>query len=469
VHGYHPFAEDAEIYLPGVEKILRPELFPVGQEFFLSHARLTFFPNLVALSLRVTHLPLETGLFLWHLASIFLLLLACWELAGLFFQNARARWGGVCLVAALLTIPVAGTALYIMDQYLNPRNLAAFAGIFTVVRTLEKKYVRAGLWLAFAACVHPLMWVFPFSFCALYLVMEKFEYLPGTPGLTALATLVWFGIPLAPLSSAAYHEVAKHHSYFYIQHWQWYEWPGIAAPLLLLWWLGRIAHHRQLTNIERVSRAFVVYVLIYVLMAIIFDLPARLETLARLQPMRCLHLLYIVMFIMIGGFLGEHFFKGQVWRWLLFFIPLCIGMFLAQRSIFPASTHVEWPGASPRNPWAQAFIWIRQNAPVDAVFALDPDYMNIAGEDEIGFRCLAQRSRLADRVKDDGVVSMFPPLAQAWWDQVQAETPWKNLALENFAQLKKTYGANWVVLQQPGIAGLDCPLQNRAVQVCRIP
>ena len=44
---------------------------------------------------------------------------------------------------ALLTIPVAGTALYIMDQYLNPRNLAAFAVIFAVARTLEKKYVRA--------------------------------------------------------------------------------------------------------------------------------------------------------------------------------------------------------------------------------------------------------------------------------------------------------------------------------------
>ena len=24
VHGYHPYAEDAEIYLPGVEKILNP-------------------------------------------------------------------------------------------------------------------------------------------------------------------------------------------------------------------------------------------------------------------------------------------------------------------------------------------------------------------------------------------------------------------------------------------------------------
>jgi hypothetical protein len=90
VQGYHPFAEDAEIYLPGVEKILHPELFPVGREFFLSHASLTFFPNVIAFSLRVTQLPMEAGLFLWHIASIFLLLLACWELSGLFFSSARA-------------------------------------------------------------------------------------------------------------------------------------------------------------------------------------------------------------------------------------------------------------------------------------------------------------------------------------------------------------------------------------------
>jgi hypothetical protein len=144
-------------------------------------------------------------------------------------------------------------------------------------------------------------------------------------------------------------------------------------------------------------------------------------------------------------------------------------MFLAQRSVFPASQHVQWPGASPRNPWAQSFVWIRNNTPVNAVFALDPDYMNIPGEDEIGFRCLAQRSRLADRVKDDGAVSMFPQLAQEWWYQVQAETPWRNFTLENFTQLGKKYGVTWVVLQPPGIAGLDCPYKNSAVQVCRLP
>ena len=66
VHGYHPWVEDAEIYLPGVEKILHPELFPFNAQFFESHAHLTFFPNFVATSVRLSHLPLIFVLLFWH-------------------------------------------------------------------------------------------------------------------------------------------------------------------------------------------------------------------------------------------------------------------------------------------------------------------------------------------------------------------------------------------------------------------
>ena len=481
VHGYHPFSEDAEIYLPGVEKILNPQLFPVGQEFFKSHASMTLFPNVVAFSLRAIHLPLEVGLLLWHVASIFLFLLACWELASLFFPNSsRARWGAVCLVAALLTIPVSGTALYLMDQYLNPRNLAAFAGVFMLARVLEKKYIRAFLWLIFAACMHPLMWVFPCSFCVLFLVMNALE--THWKKTTPLTAALWLQIPLAPVPSAAYHEAAKRHAYHYIQNWHWYELLGIVAPLALFWWFGKITRGRITRggtawgrtanapqHIERVSRAFVVYGLIYVAMALLFDLPARFEALGRLQPLRSLHFLYIVMFIMMGGFLAEYILLNRTWRWLLLFVPLSFGMFLSQCALFPQSAHVEWPGSAPKNPWAQAFVWVRQNTPIDALFALDPEYMDIAGEDENGFRCRAQRSRLADGVKDNGVVSMFPLLAEEWWSQVQAQTPWKNFQAEDFARLKAKYGVNWIVIQQSGPAGLTCPFENRAVRVCRVP
>ena len=473
MHGYHPFAEDAEIYLPGVEKILNPQLFPVGREFFASHASLTIFPNLVAFSLRATHLPMEAGLFVWHLASVFLLLLACWELSGLCFPNARARWGGVCLVAALLTIPVAGTALYIMDQYLNPRNLAAFAAIFAVARTVEKRYVRAALWLAFAGSVHPLMAAFAFSFCVLLVVMERFEKRfaasPVAGTVTGLCCLLPFGISLDPPTSPAYHAAAMRHGFHYIQLWQWYEQIGILAPVALLWWFGRVARARQWRQLDLLCRALIVYDLIYFSAALVVDLPARFESLARLQPLRSLHLLYILMFLIMGGFLGEVVLKNRLWRWLALFVPLSIGMFVAQRALFPASAHIEWPGSAPRNEWAQAFVWVRNHTPADAVFALDPDFMQVPGEDTTGFRCLAQRSRLADRSKDSGAVSMFPPLADEWWTEVQAQTPWQSLRAEDFLRLKNKYAVSWVVVQQPGVAWLDCAYQNSAVRVCRIP
>jgi hypothetical protein len=469
VQGYHPCSEDAEIYMPGIEKILHPQLFPAGSEFFLSHAHLTFFPNLIALSLRITHLPMDVGLFAWQLLSIFLLLLASLELSSLCFPTATARWGGVCVVAALLTIPVAGTALYISDQYFNPRNLAAFSAVFAVVRTLEKKYVRAFMWIVFAALIHPLMWIFPFSLCVLLWAMETFQGRARGFGAPVLTLFLFPAIPIAPLPSRAYREVARLHPYFYIQNWAWYELLGAVAPLLLFWWFARWARPRQSRGLEQLSRACVIYGFVYLAAALVFDLPDRFEVLARLQPLRCLQLLYILLFVVIGGFAGEYILRGRAWRWLLLFVPLSAGMFLVQRSLFPTTAHIEWPGIATRNSWAQAFVWIRENTPTNALFALDPEYMHVAGEDETGFRCLAERSRLADWVKDSGAVSMFPTLAAEWWDQVQAQTPWKNSRLEDMQRLKRRYGVNWVVVQQPGVAGLDCAFQNAAVQVCRIP
>jgi hypothetical protein len=177
----------------------------------------------------------------------------------------------------------------------------------------------------------------------------------------------------------------------------------------------------------------------------------------------------MLMFLIMGGLLGEFVLKNRAWRWLALFVPLGVGMFVAQRDLFPESAHIEWPGVAPKNAWAQAFMWVRDNTPVEGVFALDPDFMQIRGEDTTGFRCLAQRSRLADSSKDSGAVSMFPPLAEEWWTQVQAQTPWKSFRTEDFLRLKNQYGVSWVVVQQPGVAALDCAYQNAAVRVCRTP
>jgi len=462
IHGYHPYAEDAEIYLPGIEKILQPGIFPVGTEFFQSHASLTLFPNLIVTSLRLTHLPFDYALFCWHLASIFLLLLACWELSGKCFETARARWGTVALIAASLTLPVAGTALYIMDQYLNPRNLAAFAAVFSIVRVLEKKYLRAGFWLGFAAVMHPLMAFFALSFCILLVGLERFE-----SKLPTFALLLPFGLSFAP-ASPAYNEAARFHSFHYILHWQWYEWIGIVAPVALFWWFARVARSRHLRNLERICRALIIYDVAYFAGALVISVPKRFQSLARIQPLRSLHLLYILLLLLAGGLIAEYLLRDRGWRWIAFFLPMCAGMFFAQRALFPASAHVEWPWAAPRNEWAQAFLWIRHSTPTAALFAIDPFYIQIPGEDTVGFRALSEHSRLADAVKDSGAVSMFPPLAEEWLDQFNAQKNWKQFDKQDFLRLQEKYGINWVVLQKPGVPNLICPYQNPSVMVCRI-
>jgi hypothetical protein len=508
IHGYHPYAEDAEIYLPGVLKILNPNLFPLNAEFFGEHAGHTLYPNLVAFSVRATHLPLPWTALLWHLLSIFLLLAASWRLASAFFETEStadvfARWAAVALMAALLTLPIAGTFLFIQDQFLNPRNLAAFAALFAVAETLHKKYPRAVLWLAFAAAVHPFMASFAILFCAWLVLLDRFrpkflglaDGVPGVParpnpstalkasgqGARSSARLVAalpFGISFEP-PPAAYHEVALRQRSHFVLRWEWYEWLGVIGPVLLFWWLGSWARRRGLKNIELVSRAMVPFVLVAAAAAIMLGSSPRFEALARLQPLRCMALCYMVLIVIGGGLLGQCVLQDHLWRWLALFIPLSLGMYFAQRQVFPASQHIEWPWAQPRNPWAQAFVWIRGNTPTDALFALNPDHMELPGEDENGFRARAERSMLADLVKDKGAASMFPPLSVKWAEQIADEKNWTSFSKEDFERLHQKYGVSWVVLEvvtekdksrptKYDLAELQCPYENSVVRICRI-
>jgi len=48
IHGYHLGADDAAIYVPAIKRVADPALYPFGAEFFMSHAHLSCFADLVA-------------------------------------------------------------------------------------------------------------------------------------------------------------------------------------------------------------------------------------------------------------------------------------------------------------------------------------------------------------------------------------------------------------------------------------
>jgi hypothetical protein len=135
--------------------------------------------------------------------------------------------------------------------------------------------------------------------------------------------------------------------------------------------------------------------------------------------------------------------------------------------MYPASRHLEVPGADQGNEWLRAFSWVRDNTPCDSLFALDPRYMEIPGEDFHGFRAIAARSVLADNLKDPGMVARVPRLAGRWQAESQAQNNWNSFQASDFQRLKSRFGVGWVVLAKP-VPGLHCPWRDAAVLVCRI-
>ncbi len=137
--------------------------------------------------------------------------------------------------------------------------------------------------------------------------------------------------------------------------------------------------------------------------------------------------------------------------------------------MFDGSPHLELPGVKSTNPWLQSFAWIRMNTPTDAYFAMDPHYLAAPGEDYHSFRALAERSQLADAIKDTAVVTQVPELGPAWDRQVTAQAGWNHFALADFERLKNDFGVNWVLVSYPAPVGLACRWHNDTLAVCQIP
>src|SRR4051794_3913979 len=244
VHGYHPGVEDAEIYGPGIKKLLSPDLYPFGAEFFLNHARLTLFDELIAASVRATHLSFDLTVFIWYVASTFLTLFACWRLSRQCFGKPEAQWAAVALVAALLTIPVAGTSLYIADQYLTPRSIVTFALLFATLSALTGRKAAWAAWGVISICIHPLMALFGLSYTfVLWRMSQQRSSIVNNGNLFVLMLLPWWD--LIPSATDAYKEAVSTRPYFFLLQWQWYELVGAIAPLVLLWWIARFSAKRS--------------------------------------------------------------------------------------------------------------------------------------------------------------------------------------------------------------------------------
>jgi hypothetical protein len=467
--GYHPGTEDDGVYLTAVKSDLNPALYPHDSDFFRIQLQATVFDRWIAGFVRFTHVPLAATELLFQFASIFAILAGCWSIAQTLFEDERVQWAGVALLSAMLTLPVAGTAIYLADQHLHPRNLASGLVLLAVSRILRNRLWQAVPLLLVSFVLHPIMALLGISFC-FFLTMALLEPVHAwlrslRDSFAAAVPLGWIFDPPTP----SWHRALETRSYMFLYRWSWYEWLGAIGPLVLFWLLWRVALKRGEAKLARFAVAVLAFGVVHQSASMIVIGSPALVRLTPMQPMRFLHLIYVFMVLIGGCLMGKYLLKGSAFRWAAFLMVTCFGMFASQRVLFADSAHLELPGMRPANPWLESFAWIRGNTPVDAYFALDPQYLAAQGEDHHSFRALAERSQLADLVKDTAVVTQVPELGPDWQKQVDATAGWQNFKLADFERLKTEFGVDWVVVSYPAAEGLDCRWHNQKLSVCRIP
>jgi hypothetical protein len=210
--------------------------------------------------------------------------------------------------------------------------------------------------------------------------------------------------------------------------------------------------------------------LLSIAVAALLGSSARFEMFARLQPLRSFHLITLVFVLLLGGIWGEYVGKDRPWAIAAVAIPLAAGMFLVARETYPNSPQVELPSSTSSNPWIDTLLWVRQNTPTGAVFAVDSRYFKDDLADVHGFRALSERSALADYFKDGGVVSLFPALAGEWKQMSDATYGLNHFSAAGFRHLEEQYPqVTWTVIHGPAPAGMACPYQQRGYSVCRMP
>lgn len=476
VHGYHPFSEDAAIYVAGVRKLLDPAFYAPDAPFVLANTRLSLFAHLLAAIVRTTHLPLSYLLLATHLASIFAFLAACRSLARRIFSSPVAQWSAVTLTGACFTLPIAGTSLMLMDPYVTARSFSTPLGLFALAAAIDHRWALTAFLLLLTGLMHPLMCIYAAAFILLFVLVDLDQTrLAWSVSLLDIAAsggiyLLTRHVPI----SAAYHQAILSRSYLFLSQWAWFEYLGLAVPLLLY----ALAHWRRDTNTTagKLCLAAIMVGTCSTLSAFLFVHPSGPYFLARLQPLRSFHMLYLVGILLVGGLLGNRLIGTTrpdqpipAARFVGFALlaAAALSMFFTQRLTYPLSAHIEFPRATPRNPWEKAFVWIRANTPADAVFAANPDLVLQHGEEGQGFRVMTERSLLGD-YKDEGVVVVFPPLATQWAIERNAQAGLDQMTdAERLARLQPL-GVSWLLLASSAATSLACPYHNLVSQVCRL-
>ncbi|HEY9139167.1 MAG TPA: hypothetical protein VIM67_12915, partial [Terriglobus sp.] len=474
--GYHPYAEDGGIYSSALSLRLDGSLFPAYRGFVIAHTGKSLFIPLVAGFVRWSHLSQGMAMFALYVLSVVATLVAFLRLARVLLPSLQQQRWAVLLLAVTLGMPVGGTSLYLADPYLTARSFSTPLIVLALAMMVQKRYGVTAAFVAASFSIHPLMTLWALLPLAFVLVWQRSSRpvrdaaLVGAIIVGTAGVLQW----LLPADSAAARAASLSRSYWFLSEWQWYEWIGLIAPCILLLTFLTIAWREdEFRNEAQVLACAMTAAMLTVTTATLLWIHTSNAAflLARVQPLRLLHPVYLVFLLLLAGWFAKA--SGNSWRSRTAFVVLLMGatagLVFLQRTTYPNSAPMEVPWRESSNGYEQAARWVREHTPRNAVIATDAQYTTAHGEDAQMVRAIALRSTVPDAAKDGGIASVVPVLANEW---MTGSTAQEGLAKATDAvrvARVKPLGASWLLLPTEAATRLPCPYANTVAKVCRIP
>lgn len=497
IHGYYFGVIDHHHYLPYLNKLLDPGLYPNDYYFSQPHGLyspfnylLTGFTQLLRTNLAITHL-------VFYLFSLLLLYLSIYQLSRAIYKQKLIGF----LAILLFMLPKWAAQIGYMTHhfYFVSRDLSLALSLLALTGILLKRYRPSAIYLALAVFVNP--------------------SIPVPVAIFWLLSVVKFSFPRFHLFMVAspWIETLKQRGTYSFPHlWHWTGW-GNLILWLSLFTPGYLVFKQKIfaKHYQPLLRFLFICVILFIghsLMALFFPSPWLIQ----IQLLRSLNFIFVLAILSFATAIKHLLDFGPLWIKLIsllslagvfwwgdhltighflaiWLLPICLLLFkptltssrhshltlyLALLLLLTQTLHKlvvvkpqinlpyywHYPNTliniANFDPWLQLQQWALAHTPVEAVFLVPPSLE--------GFRSFSQRGIVGD-AKDGGVTFYSSQYATVWEAKMSALNDYNQFSLQDFNNLKRQYPFDYLVVYQKHLPlSLPVVFQNEKFLVYKI-
>lgn len=468
--GYYFGVLDHDHYLPYLNKLLNPALYPNDYFFSQPHVQYSWFDNIIVFISQNLNLNLAWTHLLLYLISLFIFYLSIYLLAKTFYHQVSVA----VLAIIFLILPKWASQIGYMTHhyYFVSRDLSLGLSLLALNFILVKKNKLSILFLIIAFIVNPsipipVMMLLPLS-------LRKFN------------------LAIFPVDSSWLQSLQQRGTYSFPHLWNWTGWGTLVYYYSLLGISWLVLKQKLFGKYRSILNKFIIICsglfVFHLLISSVFPIPQLIQ----LQLLRSVNYIFILALIAMAGTITEllkkshlivkimaiiaafslHFWSLHLTIWhilLVWLLPVAWWLFPRKKnyrlfkslplivagSILFISVSSQliikpivklplyWYYPNPLisldtfGNWRQVQLWAKSNTAPSAVFLVPPQWS--------GFRSFSERGIVAD-AKDGGAVFYSAAYSHSWQERMDALTNYQYFSEADFINLNRFYPFNYIIV-----------------------